>query len=79
MSELFEVLAEIEHERWGSWQKYMHSLCKPTDDGELIIPANRVKHWERQIATSYSELSDHEKEMDRDQVRKYWHLIESGT
>jgi len=75
MSELFEKLAEIEHDRWSSWQKYMHSLCVKSDTGQMIIPRDRWDHWEQQIVTQYSDLSEHEKEMDRDQVRKYWHLI----
>lgn len=75
MSDLFEQLAAIEHERWASWQKYLHSLCIKDSLGNLTMSANRVQHWERQIETSYTDLSEREKEMDRDQVRKYWHLI----
>lgn len=33
--------------------------------------------WERQIATSYAELSEEEKEKDREQVRPYLPLIQS--
>ncbi len=73
---LFEQLAAIEHERWSDWQKYMHSLCTRIDAaGELVIPAKLVKQWERQIATPYAKLSESEKESDRSQVRRYWHLI----
>lgn len=83
MSDLFEQLAAIEHERWADWQKYMHSKCRRLGDivhdealsGDLVIPAELVEQWERQIATSYIELSEKEKESDRDQVRRYWHLI----
>jgi hypothetical protein len=71
---LFEKLAAIEHERWAHWQKYLHSLCKKTPDGELIIPANSVKHWEKQINTSYSDLSEREKDSDRQEVKRYWDL-----
>jgi hypothetical protein len=72
---LFERLAAIEHERWSDWQSYMHGQCQRLEDGCLVIPAALVKQWNRQIATSYAKLSEQEKESDRDQVRRYWHLI----
>ena len=74
-TDLMEQLAAIEHERWADWQRYLHSLCTKNDDGSLRIPATSVAHWERQIATPYADLSEREKESDRDQVRRYWKLI----
>ena len=77
--ELFEKLAAIEHERWADWQRYMHKQCRPiVRTGALIIPVELVEKWERQIATPYAELSETEKESDRDQVRRYWDLISEG-
>lgn len=76
---LYERLAAIEHERWSHWQKYMHSLCTRQDDGSLVIPANHVKQWERQIATPYEELTEAEKNSDREQVDRYWPLVSGGT
>ena len=73
--ELFEQLAAIEHERWADWQKYMHSLCDAGVDGSLCITPINVKHWTRQIETKYSELSEKEKDSDREQVMRYWNLI----
>jgi hypothetical protein len=76
LTELLETLASAEHQRWSHWQRYMHSKCIPQgDDGALLIPADLVKHWEKQITTPYSELTEEEKESDRDQVRKYLPLI----
>lgn len=37
-NELLEILSDIEHKRWASWQKYLHSLCINNDDGSLTIP-----------------------------------------
>lgn len=76
VDELFEQLAAIEHERWADWQKYLHSKCH-RNGGALVIPTALVAQWERKIATSYSELSEKEKESDRNQVRRYWNLIAS--
>ena len=75
MDELFEKLANIEHKRWSHWQKYLHSKCEKDKNGNLIIPAEYVKSLERQIDTPYSELTEREKDMDRQEVRKYWDLI----
>ena len=76
--ELFEKLAAIEHERWADWQRYLHSRCTRNIFGErfgLTIPAELVDQWERQIATPYADLSEHEKDSDRKQVRRYWSLV----
>lgn len=75
MNDLLERLASVEHERWGHWQKYMHSKCIPQADGTLLIPADLVARWQKQIETPYPELSETEKESDREQVRKYMPLI----
>ena len=72
-SKLMEELAAIEHERWSKWQRYMHSKMMPSaDDGIWLIGEEFIKRWERQINTPYEELSEEEKESDREQVRMYW-------
>lgn len=68
---LMESLAAIEHERWAHWQRYMHDKGHIQADGSLIIPKDLVRHWERLIATPYHDLTEKEKESDRDQVRRY--------
>lgn len=68
---VLEDLANIEHERWSHWQKYMHEKGFQQSDGSLLIPADLVAQWNRQIAMPYEKLSESEKESDRDQVRKY--------
>jgi hypothetical protein len=76
LDHLLETLAALEHERWSHWQRYMHSKCVPQgDDGALLIPADLVRQWEKQIATPYPELTEEQKESDREQVRKYLPLI----
>jgi hypothetical protein len=75
LDRLMETLAGVEHERWSHWQRYMHSKCERKPDGSLIIPPDLVAQWERQVATSYSDLSDVEKESDREQVRRYFPII----
>jgi hypothetical protein len=75
LNDLLETLAAIEHERWSHWQRYVHGKCIPQSDGALLIPAEFVKRWEKQTVTPYSELTDTEKESDREQVRKYLPVI----
>lgn len=66
-----EELADIEHERWSEWQKHLFSKCTKNDDGSMTIPKDSVDRWQRQIATKYKDLSEDEKQSDRDQVNKY--------
>jgi hypothetical protein len=74
--DLFERLAAIEHERWAHWQSYCHSCCSHTERGDLIIPKTFVDQWERQIHTEYAQLSEKEKDSDREEVMRYWPEIE---
>lgn len=75
LESLVEQLAHIEHERWSHWQQYMHSKAHRQNDGSLILPADLVERWERQMETPYAELTEEEKESDREQVRKYLPLL----
>ncbi|MBB3948392.1 hypothetical protein GGQ73_004379 [Rhizobium skierniewicense] len=75
---LLDQLASIEHERWAHWQKYMHSKALRQPDGSLIIPAYLVTKWERQIALPFAQLSEAEKDSDREQVQKYLPLLKSS-
>ena len=74
--ELFEALAAAEHERWSDWQRILHSRCEVREDGCLVIPAALATHWEQQIETPYEDLSEEDKDKDREQVWRYWPLIE---
>jgi len=85
--DLIEALADIEHQRWSDWQKYLHGQCERepvqmeqpdgswTFGSDFIIPCVMADRWERQIATPYADLSEREKASDRAQVARYWPLI----
>ncbi len=75
---LVEQLAAIEHERWSHWQRYMHDKASRQEDGTLVIPADLVARWEKQIQTSYADLSADEKKSDREQVERYLPIIENA-
>jgi hypothetical protein len=59
-SELIEILAAVEHERWSSWMVYMLNNFGPTN----------ITRWIKQMSLPYSELSEYSKESDRAEVRK---------
>lgn len=75
---LVDQLAAIEHERWAHWQRYMHGKASRQDDGTLIIPADLVARWEKQIDTPYASLSADEQESDKEQVERYLPIIEEA-
>ncbi|PPF64178.1 hypothetical protein C5E11_05680 [Clavibacter michiganensis] len=66
-----EILAAVEHTRWAHWQKYVHDKGQRQSDGSLQLPAELVARWDKQIATSYADLSDEEQRSDQEQVRRY--------
>lgn len=77
LESILEDLAAIEHERWSTWQCYLHSQGTRQPDGSLILSPELVARWERQIQTPYEQLTDAEKQSDRDQVRKYLPMIQN--
>jgi hypothetical protein len=72
---LIEALAALEHDRWAHWQRYVHDQGQRQPDGSLMLPADLVDRWERQINTRFENLTTEEKESDREQVRKYFPLL----
>lgn len=82
--ELIEELAAIQHKIWLEWMHSLFSQCEVEEVlrsgdnspiGCLIIPKQLIDKWTRQIKTPYSELTEEEKQKDRDQVMKFIHLI----
>ena len=62
VEEFVEKGADLEHQRWAKWQKYLHGLCTPhtknslntetwqyeeIKTGGLVISKDRVTHWEK--------------------------------
>lgn len=70
-----ERLAAVEHERWAHWQRYVHDQGARQSDGSLLIPAQIVARWDKQIGTSYAALSAEEQQSDREQVRRYLPVV----
>ena len=59
-SDIIERLAAHEHEQWAHWTRYM--LDNLTEEN--------IARWRQQIATDYQDLSESEKESDRQWARR---------
>jgi hypothetical protein len=57
---LIEKLAELEHEQWAHWTRHLLDNLTP----------EHIARWRRQAATPYAELSEAEKEKDREWARR---------
>ena len=76
MSRLREQLAALSHGRWSGWMKYLFSKCsEPNQRGDLLIPAQWADRWTRQAFSNYDELSEAEKESDRDEADQVLALL----
>jgi len=75
MSTLREQLASIQHEVWVNWMKYLFSTCTENPDGSFVIPADKARRWHGQIATPYQELSEAEKDSDREQADRILEIL----
>jgi hypothetical protein len=74
--ELREDLAALSHQVWAHWMTYLFSVCEDDGNGRLVIPTEKHKRWRRQMATTYKDLPESEKESDREQADKYIDMIE---
>jgi len=66
MDQVIEELADLEHKQWAHWTRYMLRNLTPEN----------IARWEVQIETPYSELSEKEKESDREWARKVLKIFE---
>ena len=73
-----ETLADAAHTAWSGWMEYLFGKAVENEDGSLTIPADQAQRWKRQAATSYAELSDEEKESDREEARKYIAVLDGS-
>ncbi len=65
--DLKEKLSELEHEQWVHWTKYMLEN----------YDKENIKRWKRQIDTPYKDLSEKEKDGDREWAQKVLDICET--
>ncbi len=77
-----ERLADVQHAIWAHWMRYQFSVCQRNEDGSMTIPADKAERWMRQMETSYADLTEQERESDREQadkvILKIRHLLEGA-
>ena len=69
--ELREKLAALEHQQWSHWTRYLI-------DSGLITDEAKIAHWKRQINTPYQELTEVEKDLDREWADKVIEILNSS-
>lgn len=76
---LVEALADVEHKRWAGWMLYQLSKGSylPSPVAGWHMPQWAVDRWERQVRTDYSDLTEEEKDSDRDEVFKTLAALEA--
>jgi hypothetical protein len=74
--ELLEALADAEHDSWARWMTHLFTKGWRREDGSITLPGGYVKALQRQIDISYADLTEQEKEYDREEVRRILPLIE---
>lgn len=70
MNKLREQVAAAQHEIWAHWMRYLFDVSVSNADGSVTIPAAKVERWMRQINTPYTDLTEIEKDADREQADK---------
>lgn len=68
---VLEKMADAQHAIWAHWMKYMLSVCVDNHGGSVTIPADKVERWTKQMNTRYLDLSEPEKQSDRDIVKQF--------
>jgi len=64
-------LPKIQHTIWSHWMKYMFTQGNYDNEGNWIMPKEKVIHWQQQMNTEYIDLSKKEKQSDIDIVKRF--------
>lgn len=60
-----EALAELAHEQWAGWMRYLFRFGMNQNSGTFVMDAEYVERWTRQMNTQYEDLPESEKNSDR--------------
>jgi len=73
-----ELIAEIVHEQWASWMKYQLSRAVENGGARTCVLITDARRWMRQANTPYEDLSEAEKESDREWADKYLAVLNAN-
>jgi len=79
--DLTELIADFMHDQWSHWMKYQFSQMENTYHHEtknqtgMFLSFDSVIRWMRQMNTPYAELSEKEKDSDREWADKLIELL----
>lgn len=74
-SDDLEMIADLCHEQWSNWMRYLFQKGTHNPDGTFTIAKEAVDRWRRQMDTPYRKLNESEKESDRTEARKFKNLL----
>ena len=66
--EFIEKQAELEHKQWQHWTKYFLENYKDK---------KKIEQWKKEVKVSYSQLSEKQKESDREWAKKTFEVLRS--
>ena len=69
--EIIDNFANAQHEIWSHWMKYLFTQGWEQPDGTFKIKSIQVEKWKKQMTTSFVELSEEEKESDRNVIKEF--------
>ena len=72
---LHEELADLCHEQWAGWMRYLFDNGIDNYDGSWTMPAEFVERWRRQMKMPYLKLSKSEQDSDRREVDKFLEVV----
>ncbi len=73
-----ERLAALAHEQWSGWMRYMLGKCTENPDGSITVPAGYVRALKRQMNTPYAELTEGERDSDREEADRVLLVLGDG-
>jgi hypothetical protein len=79
MAILREQLAELAHEQWSGWMRYFFSQCDEDSDESIYVSREYVRNLRQLMDTSYSELSEAEKDSDRAEADRVLQIVKARS
>lgn len=74
-----EALADLQHDIWARWMRWMFDQGTHNLDGTWTMPAAKVERWTRQMGTPYATLPDQERMSDRELADEILRLVSADT